>query len=135
MSTSQGKFLAAAAVLLTAAASMTVYVMLQAAAWSVNPGTILFIAWAISPYACFFAASRLILKLSPSSDLGIPTLVVAALMLAFTLYVYVGTMGDPSSTYALIFIFVPLYLYIGSFFLLSIIVLISRLLKRKRGER
>ena len=131
MSATHRRSVILAAVLLTAAAAVTAYFMLNPAEWRIDLALGLFIFWAISPYVCFFAAGRLLIRLSPASKIGIPIVLIASLMLAFTLYAYVGTSGDPSSTYALIFVFVPLYLYVGSFFMLSLTILISRIFMKK----
>jgi hypothetical protein len=115
--------------LLIIAAAICIYTMLQAAAWSPDIGMVVFIIWATSPYIAFFAASRLLSKLVPSSNLTIPATVIAGIMLAFTAYAYIGTAGDRSSTYALIFLFVPLYLYLGSFFLLMAAFAVSLVIR------
>jgi hypothetical protein len=60
--------------------------------------------------------------------------VVSFLMLVFTLLAYVGTLGDDSSSYALIFVFMPLYLYIGSFFLFGLGLVLSLLFKSPKSE-
>lgn len=124
--------LIAQGLLLLAAVLISIYSMLEAAAWSPNLEMVGFIVWATSPYVSFFAASRLLSKLVPSSNLPLPAFVIAALMLAFTIYAYIGTMGDGSSTYSLIFIFVPLYLFVGSFFLLSIALAVAWMIRRGR---
>lgn len=108
--------------------------MLSASEWSPDLDVVIFILWAVSPYVAFFAASRMLSKLLPLSNLAIPSAVIAAVMLAFTVYAYVGT-RDTSSTYALIFVFVPLYLYIGSFFLLTLALGVSLLIKKNRSPR
>lgn len=131
MTSQHRKPLILTAALLFAAAAVTLYSMLEAAAWRVDLPTALFIVWAVSPYFCFFAAGRLLIKLLPASNIAIPAVVIAALMLAFTIYAYIGTSADHSSTYALVFVFVPLYIYIGSFFLLSIALLVSRLMIKR----
>ncbi len=125
------RYLGIIGVLLLMAAAMTVYTMFIAAGWNLDLAMSLFIVWAISPYLSFFAASRLILKLAPDKGMAIPAVVISVLMLAFTLFAYIGTLRSDSSTSALAFIFVPLYLYIGAFFLLSVSILIARLISRK----
>jgi hypothetical protein len=121
-------------ILFLAAISICIYAMLSASAWSPDLGTLVFVIWAISPYGSFFAASRLLTRLIPSANLAIPSAVIAAIMLVFTVWAYVGTLGDTSSTHALIFIFVPLYLYVGGFFLLSIALGVSLFLRRTKQE-
>ena len=127
------KFLLVQALLLLAAIFVCIFSMLAAAAWAPDLGTLVFIIWAISPYVAFFAASRILSRVLPFSNLAIPSTVIAAMMLAFTFFAYIGTIGDPSSTDALIFVFVPLYLYIGSFFLLSVALGVSLFIKSNRG--
>ena len=123
------------ALLLIMAMSFCIYAMLRAAAWAPDFGMVVFIIWALSPYIAFFAASRLLSKLVPSSNLTIPATVIAGLMLGFTAYAYIGSVGDQSSAYALIFVFVPLYLYLGSFFLLTIAFAVSLLVRARKRVR
>ena len=82
-------------------------------------GLFLFIIWAVSPYVCFFATMFLLSRHTSIIKLPLTFCVISALMFAFTFWAYVGTLGNKSSTYGLIFIFAPLYLHIGWFFLLA----------------
>ncbi len=99
---------------------VTVLAMLRAAAWNLNAGAALFILWAISPYLCLYLADRALRKIAAIPRMPLVFCVISILMLAFTLLGYVGTLGDTSSTYALIFLFVPVSLFIGSFILLAV---------------
>jgi hypothetical protein len=92
---------------------VTVLAMLRSAAWQIDSGTFLFILWAVSPYICLFLADFAFKRISLISKMLPVFCAVSVLMLAFTLLVYVGTLGDGSSTYALVFLFIPIYLFIG----------------------
>ena len=118
---------------LAAAALVTVVIMLRAATWSVDLGTIVFLAWAVSPYACILAACILIEKITSLRYIPLILCVVSILMLGFTLLAYLGTLEDDSSTYALIFISVPILLYAGSFTLLLLGLVIAWLSGRRRS--
>jgi hypothetical protein len=115
-------------------AIVTILAMLNANAWSLDPGGIPFIVWAISPYFCFMSAYLLLRRFSFFSRTALIFFVVSFLMLVFTLLAYVGTLGDDSSSYALIFVFMPLYLYIGSFFLFGLGLVLSLLFKSPKSE-
>ncbi|MCU1289769.1 MAG: hypothetical protein JWN60_1998 [Acidobacteria bacterium] len=115
-------------------AIVTILAMLNANAWSLDPGGIPFIVWAISPYFCFMSAYLLLRRFSFLSRTALIFFVVSFLMLVFTLLAYVGTLGDDSSSYALIFVFMPLYLYIGSFFLFGLGLVLSLLFKSPKSE-
>lgn len=88
------------------------------------------ICLAISPYVVLYAVGVLLEKYTSLPRVALVSCVVAVLMLAFTLLAYIGTLGDTSSTYALIFIFVPINLYIGGFALLIIGLLAAWLIAR-----
>jgi hypothetical protein len=99
---------------------VTALAMLRAAMWKIDSGALLFILFAISPYICLFLFDvvlrrDVLLKKIPSVSEKMPRVfcVTSLLMLGFTLLTYVGTIGDRSSTYALIFLFVPFYLFAG----------------------
>ena len=98
---------------------VTVLAMLRAAAWEFKPGTFPFILWGISPYICLFSVDIVLRRLASVSKMSLVFCVTSVLMLGFTLLTYVGTLGDKSSTYALIFLFVPFYLYIGGIIFLG----------------
>lgn len=99
---------------------VTVLAMLRAAGWQVNRGAVLFILWAISPYLCLCLADRVLRKIASIPRMPLVFCVISILMLGFTLLAYIGTLGDSSSNYALIFLFVPVYLLLGSFILLVV---------------
>jgi len=122
------------AVVLVIAASVTIYSMLYAANWAIDVSTIAFVLWAISPYISFFAASRLFVKFAPTMGMAFPALVISMIMLVFTVYAYAATLMSSSSTAALSFVFVPIYLYIGSFFIMSVAMLMGRLYSRDRVD-
>jgi hypothetical protein len=123
------KEIAATFLVLLASAGVTIWRMLHAAGESPEMGIIFFIIWAISPYLCFWAAVYLLSRYTSLSGILVSGLVVSLLMLGFTVLTYVA-LDDTSSTYALVFIFVPIWLYIGGFGLLGISVFISWLTKR-----
>jgi hypothetical protein len=86
---------------------------------------IIFSLWVASPYLVVAIGSRLVERHTQvPGRYGIGS-VVAILMSAFSLMAYVGTLGDKSSTYGLIFIFVPLWLHIGGIGLYGICILIA----------
>ena len=92
---------------------VTVLAMMRAAAWEIKSGTFLFILWGISPYLFLFLVDVLLRKIKPIPKMFLVFCVASLLMLGFTLLAYVGTLGDRSSTYGLIFLFVPFYLFVG----------------------
>jgi len=80
-----------------------------------------FVFWALVPYAVYFVLSRFILTQSSFSTLA--GCIVAALMLVFTLVVYIdGFFVHTSSTSALLFLFVPLFLLIGGPVVLGLVL-------------
>lgn len=105
--------------LLILSAIVTMTAMDKAAAGNFQPGMILFIFWTISPYICIFVASLLLMRFTSIAQMSLIFCIISVLMFAFTLLTYIGTLGDKSSTYGLIFIFAPFYLHIGWFFLLA----------------
>jgi len=115
-------------------AFVTVWAMLKAAAWQIDFAAIVLICWAVSPYAALFATSVLLDKFTALPKIWLVSCVTSVLMLAFTLLVYVGTAGDDSSTYALIFIFVPIWLYVGGFALFILGLLTAWLSGRIGGD-
>ena len=113
---------------------VTVFAMLRAAAWEINSGTFLFILWGISPYICLFLVDVVLRKIVQTLRMILVFCVASLLMLGFTLLAYVGTLGDKSSTYGLIFLFVPFYLLVGGIIFLGgglIWVLLSKSSKDK----
>jgi membrane-associated HD superfamily phosphohydrolase len=97
---------------------VTTLAMLRAAAGEISSGAFLFILWAVSPHICLFLVDVALRKIAPTLKMSLVFCVTSLLMLGFTLLAYVGTLGDKSSTYGLIFVFVPFYLYIGGIILL-----------------
>jgi hypothetical protein len=91
---------------------MTVFAMLRAALWQIDPGALLIMLWTISPYICLFLADVGLRKTAPHLKMSSVFLAASLLMLGFTLLAYGGS-SQGSSTYALIFLFVPFYLYLG----------------------
>jgi hypothetical protein len=104
---------------LSLAAIITVVTMTVAADGKFEAATLLFLGWAVSPYACFFAAGRIMEKLTSAPRLLLICGAISILMLGFTVLAYVEVLIRPSSTAGLIFLLAPLWLYIGSFFLLA----------------
>lgn len=119
---------------LSIASLVAVLSMLRAAAWSVDAGTLLFLLWAVSPYIIFLVITYLVERFTSIHKIHQIAWVISLLMLGFTLLAYVGTIGDTSSTYALIYIFVPIWLYIGSLGLLALSVLISWVASRNNAQ-
>ena len=113
---------------------VTVLLMLRAAAWEIGSGQLLFILWAISPYISLFLVDVLLRKITSISKLSLLFCVTSLLMLGFTLLAYVGTLGDKSSTYALIFVAVPFYLYVGGVLVFGIGLILALLLKSSKNE-
>ena len=107
--------------------------MLRAAAWEIGLGHIPYTLWAVSPYISLFLTDVILRRLTSVSKLPLLFCVTALLMLVFTLLVYVGTLGDKSSTYALIFLFVPFYLYIGSIIVFGIGLILALLAKMPKS--
>ena len=119
------------AALLACSAVITAVSMIRSAE-GVDLGVIFFIAWAISPYFCFYAATMLLQRFIRSPHLPAASVVIAVLMLLFTTMSYVSIASDTSSTASLAFVFVPLYVYVGSFLLLSAAMLITLLIGRAK---
>jgi hypothetical protein len=90
---------------------------------------IAFVFWVTSPYLVMIVVSRLVERFTEVPGRYTVGCVVALLMLAFSLMTYIGTFGDKSSTYGLIFLFIPLWLHIGGVGLYSMCILISWLTK------
>jgi predicted membrane protein len=114
---------------------VTILVMHGPSRWGagLNPGRALFMCWVVSPYVIFFGFGIVMERLTAIPQTPLIACVVSLLMLAFTLMAYVGTLGDKSSTYALIFLFVPYYLYAGSFGILVGALVAVRVFERRRG--
>lgn len=120
---------------LTSAAAVTVSVMLHAAGWSTDLGGLLFIVWAVSPYILLPLERRLLEALAIFPRASLISCAVSFLLLLLTLAIYVGTLGDPSSTYALIFIFAPLLLHAVGFSLLVLGLVVMRVAARRATSR
>lgn len=95
------------------AAVITVFSMLKSAAGNFDLGTLVFMAWAVSPYLMVLIVSALLARFASPPKLSLVTGVVATLMLAVTAVIYLGSLDGSSSTEALIFVFLPLYLLVG----------------------
>lgn len=105
----------------------TVVIMLYAACWKFEWSG--FYPWATTPYVVYLLISRAFGRFVPSSALA--GCIVAILMLAFTLVVYIDAMFiHVSSTSALVFIFVPLYLLVGGPLLLLIVWVLGNIVRR-----
>ena len=115
---------------LSIAAIITVVIMLRAADGKIDPGTLFFMLWGISPYLVFMVVTGLLEHFTRLPRLLVIACVISLLMLGFTLFAYVTTLNDTSSTGAIIFVFVPLWLYIGSFIFLTVGILVSWILKK-----
>ena len=115
---------------LAIAALTTVAVMLHAGEANPDAGFILFLLWGISPYIFFLATTALLERFTSIYRICEIACVISVLMLAFTLLTYIGTLNDRSSTYGLIFIFVPIYLFVGSLGILIVSVIISLQLRQ-----
>ncbi len=105
---------------LTVAAIVTAYLLLRSADWTVDGGTIAFLAWAVSPFVIFHFAGRLFKRFIKAPHLPMITALIAVLMLAFTLIVYIPAALERHSMEAFVYLIVPMYLYIGSLFLLTL---------------
>ncbi|HEX8737315.1 MAG TPA: hypothetical protein VF721_18425 [Pyrinomonadaceae bacterium] len=92
---------------------VTALAMLHAGAWKIDLVGLLIMLLTISPYICLFLADIGLRKTAPNLKMSSVFCAASLLMLGFTLLTYIGTLGDSSSTYALIFLFVPFYLYVG----------------------
>jgi hypothetical protein len=75
---------------------------------------LIFIIWAISPYACLYLVDVGLRKIYSISNMSIFLLVVSTLMFFFTLMYFDGGVRK-SSTDALKYLFVPFFLHIGWF--------------------
>ena len=75
-------------------------------------GLLLFVLWVTSPYLVLYLISLLVERFTQVPGRYGVGWFIAVLMLGFTLLTYVGTFGDKSSTYGLIFIFIPLWLHL-----------------------
>ena len=93
---------------------------------------IILLLWGVSPYAVFLGISYALERFTKLPRIYLIDTLIALLMLASTLLVYVGTLGDTASPYyGFIFLVVPPYLFVGSSILLVISVFISRLIGKR----
>lgn len=105
---------------LTIAAILTVYLMLRSADWTVDGGTVAFLAWAVSPFVIFHLAGRMFKRFLKLPHLPLITVLIAVLMMAFTMIVDIPAALEQHPMEGLVYLVVPMYLYIGSLFLLSL---------------
>jgi hypothetical protein len=119
---------------LAISAIVTALTMLRAAEWKIDFSGFLFLCWALSPYVFLLILSFLIDKFTSLPKKSLVFCITAILMLVFTLLAYVGTLGDESSTSALIFVFAPVYLYVGTVIVLIGGLITARLFGRQNGE-
>ncbi|MEP6945582.1 MAG: hypothetical protein ABJA02_06660 [Acidobacteriota bacterium] len=112
--------------ILFAAAVITIWAMLHAATFEGNGlSTAWFLLWGVAPYLLFGVAAYVLERFTRLKAIGWIGLVISGLMLVCTGLAYLATLGDMSSTYALVFVVVPIYLVAGSFILLGLGALIS----------
>jgi len=118
-------------VALTIASVLTIYLMLRSAAWIVDGGTIAFIAWAVSPFVIFHFAGRLFKRFVRAPRLPLITMLIAVLMMAFTLIVYIPAALEQHPMEGFVYLIIPMYLYIGSLFLLILGTAIAWFLRKR----
>ena len=106
-------------------AMIAVWAALRASDGGSDPAFLLFLLWIVSPYLVLLVITWPVERFTEIPGRYGIGCVVAILMLGFSLLAYVGTAGDRSSTYGLIFIFVPFWLHIGGPGLYGICVLVS----------
>lgn len=116
---------------LTVAAVFTGYLLLRSADWKIDGGTIAFLAWAVSPFVVFHFAGRLFKRFIKAPHLPMITALIAVLMLAFTLLVYIPAALDQHPMEGFVYLVVPMYLYIGSLFLLALGTAIAWFTRRR----
>ena len=119
---------------LAISAIVTALTMLRAAQWKIDFSGFLFLCWALSPYVFLLILSFLIDKFTSLPKKSLVFCITAILVLILTLLAYVGTLGDESSTSALIFVFAPVYLYVGAVIVLIGGLITARLFGRQTGE-
>jgi hypothetical protein len=94
-----------------------------------DPTMLVFLLWIISPYALFLLISWIFERFTKAPARHGIACVVAILMFVFSMFAYADTAADSSSTYGLIFIFVPLWLNIGGPAIFGICLLLAWLAK------
>ena len=122
--------------LLMIAAAITVWAMQHAAGFDgTGMSMIIFLLFGISPYLLFGIAAYALERFTKLRGIGVAGAVISAIMLAVTALAYLGTLGDQSSTYALIFVVMPIYLIVGSFVLLGLGILTGWLATRRSARQ
>ena len=116
---------------LTIAAVVTAFLILRNKDWTVDGGTIGFMAWAVSPYLVFYFAGRMFKRFLKVPHLPMITVLIALLMLAFTLTMYIPTALERHPMEGFVYLVGPMYLYIGSLFLLTLGTLIAWFTRKK----
>lgn len=116
---------------LTIAAIATGYLLLRSADWKIDGGTLAFLAWAVSPFVVFHFAARLFKRFIKVPHLPMMTALIAVLMLAFTLIVYIPAALEQHPMEGFVYLVVPMYLYIGSIFLLTLGTAIAWFTRKK----
>lgn len=116
------------------AAIVTLYLILHNQEWSVDGGTVGFLVWAVSPFVIFHFAGRLFKRFLKVPHLPMITTLIAVLMLAFTLIVYIPAALERHPMEGFVYLVVPMYLYIGSLFLLSFGTAIAWFTRRKHDR-
>ncbi len=105
---------------LTIAAVLTGYLLLRSADWNIEGGTVAFLAWAVSPFVIFHLSGRMFKRFLKVPHLPMITALIAVLMLAFTLIVYIPAALEQHPMEGFVYLVVPMYLYIGGLFLLTL---------------
>lgn len=107
---------------LAAAAIVALGASFSASDKNLDAEFIVFNLWIISPYWLFLGISWLIERGTTAFGRYGISCIVASIMLAFSVLVYVGTDDGQSATYGLIFIFAPLWLHIGGLGLFGVLL-------------
>jgi hypothetical protein len=118
--------------LLAAAVIITIATMVKATGGTLDIGVFLFILWAVSPYALLLIISGIVGRTRYAQYVATPFFITSLLLLAGTLFFYVGALNGQSSTEALIFVFAPLYLHVGAALTFFVGLIVSRFTVRTR---
>lgn len=113
---------------------VTVFAMLRASVWKIDLTTFLFLLWAVSPFIFLFLIDAGLRKFAPRLKMPVIFCLTAILMLGLTLLTYLGTLGDESSTYGLLFLFAPVYLYAGAIIFLAAGLIWTLFSKSSKGK-
>jgi len=113
---------------------VTVFAVLRAGTWKIDLGALLIILWTISPYILLFLADVGLRKTSPTLKMSSVFFAASLLMLGFTLLTYLDSNEGGSSTYALIFLFIPIYLYLGGAIFVAGGLIWALLTKSSKGK-